>query len=967
MLVVVGGTVVMLALTSRWWLPALPTLFGVIETNSELIGAFADLTTIATFVMLLIGSALVYLGFRDFQTGNDGQHAQRSFVVDHGGRGAAVGDMNRGAVVVGDHNRVEVLADVTYAYSEVEASSPDPAELEGARRRLEALPLDEVPEDRTGLPPRSVMRLRPNPNFVGRREDLKRIAANLKTGGATAIGEVNVAASSGLGGVGKTQLACEFVYRYGRYFHGVYWLNFGELAEIPTEVAICGGTGGMNLRPDFHTLHLEERVRAVVAEWQGELPRLLVFDNCEHEDLLDRWLPPTGGCRVLVTSRRGHWDPSLGVIDVPLDVFSREESVGLLRKHRPDLPADSPELDAIAEELGDLPLALDLAGRYLKRYRHEVTPAAYLLEIQRPELLEHPSLRQARGISPTKHDMDVWRTFALSYWRFDADGETDRTAVRLLARAARLAPGEPIPDGLLAWTLEPPDGDDPPEPIKTVRDALDRLTDLGLLEESVDETFRMHRLVAAFALAEVPDDGAQATVEAACSRAAGRASRRGQPARQEALLPHLRFVTDLAKGRVDPMAANCCTALSISLGEFGAHDEALPYAERAWQISVRLYGPEDRATLQRRSNIGFLLEGNRDRVEPRTIYKEVLEAQERRLGREDPDVAATLNNLGASFVREDLFHETLSLYRRALHIREAVWEKTQPDDPDRSENAYELAESYDNMGALLMDLGRHGEAGSYLTRAAEILADEVDLAHERNAKTLILIGRALRAEKDHPMAAATLRSALAIYENISVRPPPVAASALSNLGAVLAEWAEHDGALSAPQRAQLLEGSSGWLRAALDGFEQMHGEGYPATGGILRALAGVCDAQGYTEDGRRYRERAEANRGANFEPEDGDAASVLNRYGTSLKGHGLYDEALAYLKRALSIREEVLGEQDFDTSTSLLKLGILLQLQGHDEEARRYLERAIDVRADVCGQLHPATELVRENLRLLDT
>lgn len=103
-LIVAGGTVVVLALTSRWWLPALPTLFGAIEANHELIGAFADLTTIATFVMLLIGAALAYLGFRSLQAGNDGQHAQRSVVVDHGGRGAAVGDVNQGAVVVGDYN-----------------------------------------------------------------------------------------------------------------------------------------------------------------------------------------------------------------------------------------------------------------------------------------------------------------------------------------------------------------------------------------------------------------------------------------------------------------------------------------------------------------------------------------------------------------------------------------------------------------------------------------------------------------------------------------------------------------------------------------------------------------------------------------------------------------------------------------------------------------------------------------------
>jgi hypothetical protein len=325
------------------------------------------------------------------------------------------------------------------------------------------------------------------------------------------------------------QLACEFVYRYGRYFHGVYWLSFAEPGGVPAQIAACGGSGRMELRPDFHTLPLEERVQAVMSEWQNELPRLLVFDNCEEEELLDTRLPPTGGCRVLVTSRRSSWDESLDVIELPLDVFVRQESVELLRKYRPDLAVDSPELDAIADELGDLPLALDLSGRFLQRYRREVTPTAYLAAIRRPDLLEHPSLREARGISPTRHDMDVWRTFAVSYWRLDADDETDATAIRLLARAAHLAPGEPIPDDLLAWTLEAPESDDdPPEPTTTVRDALDRLTELGLLERSGDETLRMHRLVAAFALAEVPDDEAQTAAEAACVRAAVRASREGR-------------------------------------------------------------------------------------------------------------------------------------------------------------------------------------------------------------------------------------------------------------------------------------------------------------------------------------------------------------------------------------------------------------------------------------------------------
>src|SRR5215211_1064615 len=283
-------------------------------------------------------------------------------------------------------------------------------------------------------------------------------------------------------------------------------------------------------------------------------------------------------------------------------------------------------------------------------------------------------------------------------------------------------PGEPIPEGLLAWTLEPPDGGDaPPELTTAVRDALDKLTDLGLLERSGGEALTMHRLVSAFALVEVPDDDAQAAVESACSRAARWASRQGQPAILEALLPHLRFVTDSAKDRMDAMAANCCTALGMTLGEVGAYDEGLSYQERAWEISVELYGPEDRRTLQRRSDMARLLEGKKDRVRARATYEEVLEAQERCLGREDLDVAATLNNLGASFARDDLYHETLRCYLRALRIREGVWEQTGPNDPNRRENAYKVAESYGNMGTLLMDLGRYREARTHLVWFVAIL------------------------------------------------------------------------------------------------------------------------------------------------------------------------------------------------------------------------------------------------------
>lgn len=146
-LFVIAGLAVALALTVRWWLPALPTLFGTIEANRELIGAFADLTTIAEVAISLIVVILVYLGFRSLQGSSAGGEARQAVEVARGGRGVAVGgDVNHGAVFVGDNNQVsfEVSEDVIYNYADATPSSPNRGELEEARRRLEELPLEEV-------------------------------------------------------------------------------------------------------------------------------------------------------------------------------------------------------------------------------------------------------------------------------------------------------------------------------------------------------------------------------------------------------------------------------------------------------------------------------------------------------------------------------------------------------------------------------------------------------------------------------------------------------------------------------------------------------------------------------------------------------------------------------------------------------------------------------------------------------
>lgn len=160
-------------------------------------------------------------------------------------------------------------------------------------------------------------------------------------------------------------------------------MSFAEEAAVAAEVVSAGR--GLGFHPDYDNLPLEQQVRLVEEAWESPLPRLLVFDNCENPVLLDRWRPRHGGSRVLVTSRRSQWDRALGVQTLTLGILKRPESIQLLRGFRDDLAAaDDPALDEIAEELGDLPLALHLAGSFLARYQHAPfgQPAVYLKELR---------------------------------------------------------------------------------------------------------------------------------------------------------------------------------------------------------------------------------------------------------------------------------------------------------------------------------------------------------------------------------------------------------------------------------------------------------------------------------------------------------------------------------------------------------------------------------------------------------
>jgi DNA-binding SARP family transcriptional activator/Flp pilus assembly protein TadD len=437
------------------------------------------------------------------------------------------------------------------------------------------------------LPPRSYLPYHRNMTFTGRSSYLRQLAGLLLPGPESNSGLTKAAVVTGMGGLGKTQLAVEFAYRYGRYYPGgVYWLSFADAGNVAEEVAAIGGDSRMALFDDGDNLTLEQKVKQIRRAWQEPVARLLIFDNCEDEMLAADWLSVSGGCSVLITSRLGRWPKEMPLTTLPLAVLPRTESVALLQQLAGRLTEQ--EAAAIAEEVGDLPLALQLAAHYLAR-QDQVSPYDYLAQLWDERVLQHASLRgQFSRYSPTGHELHVARTFALSYERLDPKREVDAVARQLLAGAACFAPGEPIPQALLRATVI---ADDDWMAALRAEDGLARLVALGFLEAEGHEAVVLHRLPAAFALDVMTADGLTDAVRATVEKTVLRqlAPYLEQPKFQGGLSfpsSHLRHVIEMALARSSASAALLALAFAGYLREMGEFTGAQSYLERALALAV---------------------------------------------------------------------------------------------------------------------------------------------------------------------------------------------------------------------------------------------------------------------------------------------------------------------------------------------------------------------------------------------
>jgi hypothetical protein len=208
------------------------------------------------------------------------------------------------------------------------------------------------------------------PRFIGRHRLMEELAEKLAPG---RIDVLHPIAGGPTSGQGKSCLAIEVGWRLHdeRRFDFVFWIPAGPRADLEVSLAALARTDSLALLPDEVVSHRTrfEAVREWLAQEKNSGRWLMIIDGVDDEIAwwsLRTILPDFAKGAVLLTGSRPAWPGSFGH---GLTSFSAERARDLLA-HRlakgfPGIAAEKHAWDRLAEGVGRLPLALEIAAAHL--------------------------------------------------------------------------------------------------------------------------------------------------------------------------------------------------------------------------------------------------------------------------------------------------------------------------------------------------------------------------------------------------------------------------------------------------------------------------------------------------------------------------------------------------------------------------------------------------------------------------
>ena len=608
-----------------------------------------------------------------------------------------------------------------------------------------------------------------NPDFTGRVELLEQLHEQLNEGETTAVTQT----VTGLGGVGKTQLALEYAHKHRDKYQLVSWLRAEDSKTIVDDLETLAG----KLFPGKLFQKQPEAVAAVLDWLSRNDSWLLVYDNAEKPEAIKDFLPPGGRGHALITSRYRHWRGVAKTLEV--SNFRREEAIAFIRK-RTGIDDDE-SADKLADTLGDLPLALEQACAYIEQCKVTLPEYLALLNERQSELLDK--------YTPDSHEASVTKTFLPT---IECIRKEEPAAIDLICLFAFFAP-DYFPHPIIQIVAEKwPDVIS--EPLRSTaqdkvkfNEAVASILSFSLVEKEGDFLF-IHRLVHAVIRETMPDDVKKQFASKAVNIMQGIIPDGGKPSDvrfwniMRLLYPHA--LTAAEWGEKFEVELEHVAAIYNQLGNYSwgraAYTEASRLYERSLKIKHKVYKSDDQSIAQALNNLGNVLQDMGDLAGAKEKYEQSLTIFEKVLGKDNPNIANLINNLGEVLREMGDFLGAKEKDEQALQIRR---EKLGEDHPD-------TAQSLNNLGLVLQAKGDTDGAKKNFEQALKIRLDKLGEDHPETAGSLNNLGSVLQEMGDLAGAKEKYEQGMLIYEKAFGKDHPHIATVCNNLAILLEQMGQ---------------------------------------------------------------------------------------------------------------------------------------------------------------------------------
>jgi tetratricopeptide (TPR) repeat protein/transcriptional regulator with XRE-family HTH domain len=732
-------------------------------------------------------------------------------------------------------------------------AAPDTTEVKGDT-------LVEPPSAVAGFPDLWSVPYSRNPFFLGREEILSHLHVQLRREYTMAL--TQSWAVTGLGGIGKTQIALEYAYQYRQDYHSVFWTSAASRETLLAGIVTIADLLQLPERNEQD----QRKVFQAVKHWFASHQKWLwILDNADDRAVVDDIAPAERSGHLLFTSRAQAWGSLAQAIEV--ETLGMAEGVlFLLRRAKllaPDAFLDqAPEdhlaaAEAIVLEMDFLPLALDQAGAYIEEVGCSLSSYLELYRAHRQALLQY------RGHGASDHSEAVGTTLALSFQKVE---EVNRAAADLLRLCAFLEP-DAIPEelisegGVYAGSAL---GDVATDGLR-LNNAIEVLRRFSLVHRNAEtRVLRIHRLVQVVikdAMKEEERKQWAGSVVQAVNVAFPRQIRIETWSNCRRYLSQAQVCSVLMRDYaiVSPEAASLLSRTASYLETFALYEQAESLEQQALDIREQVLRPDDLDMAVSFDNLGFLSyeQGKYEQAEP--LFQKAISIQEQALGPDHPDITIALRHLAFLYLMLEKFEQAEALLQRVVSIRERV------------------------LGP------EHHYTGNALNNLAIV-------SHEQGK---------------YEQAEALFRKGIHIQEQAVGPDHPDVANTLNNLGLVSYEQGKYEQAEAFFQRA---------LRI----WEQVVEPDDTIIAHVLSGLANVYRAQGEYEQAELLYQRALSLRVKN-RPQHADTADTLHDFAVLREMQGNFQEAVSLYQRALAIREQVLRPQHVKTKKTRASLHALLE------------------------------------------